>query len=223
MNVERFAAELPGLWDDFPRSEHPQSLRFDDVMAAVPNLATENTLAVVSLAASLLAPGERYAEAGSYMGASLIAAARGKPDADLVAIDYFDFGPMTVSGRPLPAADRQRLEENLGRFEVQATILEGETLDVLRSGALVGPPIGVFYYDAGHEYEEQLEAWRLLEPYLADPALLIVDDSDWDDVRRAVDAYVAAHPRARLLADIQGEDFGYPQWWSGMAVVAYGV
>ena len=223
MNAERFASELPSLFDDFPRSDHPRGVRFDDVMAAVPNLATENTLAVVSLAASLLAPGERYAEAGSYMGASLIAAARGKPDADLVAIDYFDFGPMTVSGRPLPAADRQRLEENLGRFEVQATILEGETLDVLRSGALVGPPIGVFYYDAGHEYEEQLEAWRLLEPYLADPALLIVDDSDWDDVRRAVDAYVAAHPRARLLADIQGEDFGYPQWWSGMAVVAYGV
>jgi hypothetical protein len=130
---------------------------------------------------------------------------------------------MTVSGRPLPAADRRRLEENLERFGVRATIFEGETLDILRSGALVGPPIGVFYYDAGHEYEEQLEAWRLLETHLADQALLIVDDSDWDDVRRAVDDYVAAQPHARLLVDIQGEDFGYPQWWSGMAVVAYGV
>jgi predicted O-methyltransferase YrrM len=222
VDPERFAAELPELWADYPRSERPRRLRFDDVMAAVPNLATENTLAVVTLAASLLEPGERYAEAGSYLGASLIAAARGNQDADLVAIDYFDFGPMTVSGRLLPAADRRRLEENLERFGVRATILEGETLDVLRSGALAGPPIGVFYYDAGHEYEEQLEAWRLLEPYLADHALLIVDDSDWDDVRGAVHDYVAAQPSARLLADIQGEDFGYPQWWSGMAVVAYG-
>jgi hypothetical protein len=50
VNVERFAAELPGLWDDFPRSEFPRDRRFQDVMATVPNLATENTLAVLARA-----------------------------------------------------------------------------------------------------------------------------------------------------------------------------
>ena len=222
VNPERFAAALPELFDDFPRSEHPRGLRFDDIAASVPNLATENTLAVVALAASLLDPGERYVEAGSYLGASLIAAARGNPAAELVAIDYFRFGPMTVAGRELPAADRAVLEANLERLGVdRVTILEGETLAVLRSEALAGDPIGVFFYDAGHGYEEQLEALRLIEPRLADPALVIVDDSDWDEVRRAVTDYVAAEPRARLLVDIPGEDFGYPQWWSGMAILAW--
>src|SRR5207302_6046343 len=92
VSPERFAAALPELFDDFPRSEHPRGRRFDDVIGAVPNLAMENNLALVNLAVSLLDPGESYVEAGTYMGASLIAAARGNEGADLVAIDNFRFG-----------------------------------------------------------------------------------------------------------------------------------
>jgi predicted O-methyltransferase YrrM len=221
MNPDRFAAELPGLFDDFPRSEHPRGRRFDDLVSGLPNLATENTLAVVNLAASLLGPGESYVEAGTYMGASLIAAARGNDGADLVAIDRFSFGPTEVDGRKLPAASRAALEANLDRFGVSATIFEGDSLDVLRGGALDGRTVGVFYYDAAHDYESQIGALRLVEPYLAEQALLIVDDSDWDDVRRAIDDYLAGQPAARELVQVGGEDAGRPWWWAGMSVLAW--
>jgi protein O-GlcNAc transferase len=219
----RFAAELPGLFDDFPGSERPRGRRFDDVMAGVPNLAMENTLALVSLAASLLGPGESYVEAGTYMGASLIAAARGSAGVDLVAIDNFRFGPMSVEGRSLPAASRAALETNLARFGVHgATILEGDAHAVLSGDALAGRSVGVFYYDACHDYEPQLEALRLVEPYLAEPALVIVDDSDWPQVAEALRDYLAGQSRARLLVEIAGSDAGQPQWWAGMAVLAWG-
>jgi protein O-GlcNAc transferase len=222
VNPERFAAELPALFEDYPSSEHPHGRRFDDVAASVPNLATENTLAVVNLAASLLDPGESYVEAGSFMGASLIAAARGNDGADLVAIDDFSFGPTTVKGRELPAASRAALEANLERFGVRvATILEGDTIEVLRSEALGDRRVGVFYYDACHDADVTLEALRLVEPSLAEPALVIVDDSDWARVRRAVDDYLAAQPRARMLVDIEGASAGQPWWWEGMAVLAW--
>jgi protein O-GlcNAc transferase len=221
VNPHRFAAELPGLFDDFPRSEHPRGRRFDDLVRGLPNLATENTLAVVNLAASLLGTGESYVEAGTYMGASLIAAARGNAGADLVAIDRFRFGPMEVSGRKLPAASRAALEANLDRFGVSATIFEGDSVDVLRRGALDGRTVGVFYYDAAHDYESQIGALRLVEPYLAEQALLIVDDSDWDDVRRAIDDYLADQPAARELVQVGGEDAGRPWWWAGMSVLAW--
>ena len=222
MNPERFAAELPGLFGDFPRSEHPRGRRFDDLVDSLPNLATENTLAVVNLAASLLGPGESYVEAGTYMGASLIAAARGNDGADLVAIDRFSFGPMEVDGRTLPAASRAALEANLERFGVTATILEGDTLEQLWSGALDGRTVGVFYYDACHDYEPQLESLQTIEPYLADRALVIVDDSDWAEVRRAIDDYLGAQPRARELVAIEGSTAGQPWWWEGMSVLAWG-
>jgi predicted O-methyltransferase YrrM len=222
MNPERFAAELPGLFDDFPRSVQPRRRRFDDVMAEVPNLAMENNLALVNLAVSLLEPGESYVEAGTYMGASLIAAARGNEGADLVAIDNFQFGPMEVEGRSLPAASRPVLEANLARFGVSATILEGPALELLRGDALAGRKVGVFYYDACHDYEPQLDALRLVEPHLARRALVIVDDTDWPRVQDAVRDYLAGGARARLLTDIAGSDGGQPQWWSGMQVLAWG-
>jgi protein O-GlcNAc transferase len=222
VNPERFAAELPALFEDFPESQQPRGLRFDDVVDSVPNLATENTLAVVNLAVSLLDPGESYVEAGTYMGASLIAASRGNDGADLVGIDHFRFGPLSYRGRNLPAASRVALEANLQRFGANgATILEGDTVDVLRSGALGDRRVGVFYYDACHDTDVTLEALRLVEPWLAEPALVIVDDSDWADVRRAVDDFLAAQPRARMLLEIEGASADQPWWWEGMAVLAW--
>lgn len=223
MNPKRFAAELPALFDDFPRSEHPSDMRFDDVVSAVPNLATENTLAVVNLAVSLLGPGESYVEAGTYMGASLIAAGQGNDGADLIAIDNFSFGPMSVKGRSLPAASRAALDANLERFGITgARILEGDTLEVLRNDPFAGRPIGVFYYDACHDYEPGLEALQLIERYLAEPALVIVDDSDWPEVRRAIEDYLAGQPRAQTLVNIAGATAGQRWWWEGMVVLAWG-
>ena len=64
MDTSRFAAELPGLFDDYPRSEHPRGRRFGDLVDGMPNLATENTLAVVNLAASLLGPARATSRRG---------------------------------------------------------------------------------------------------------------------------------------------------------------
>lgn len=219
MKPDRFAAELPQLFDDFPRSEHPRGRRFDDIVETVPNLARENNLALVNLAVSLLEPGESYVEAGTYRGASLIAAGRDNDSAELVGIDNFSFGETRFEGRELPAANRAETEANLARFGVSARLVEGDVLEVLPSFS--GDPVGVFYYDACHATDVTLGALRLVEPHLAEPALVIVDDTDWDRVREAVDAYLAEQPRVRRLFDIAGSDRGQPWWWEGMTVLAW--
>ena len=73
MDSGRFLRELPGLFDDFPRSEHPRDRRFAPVLE-LENLASENVLALLNLAASCLGPDEAYVDVGVYHGASLIAA-----------------------------------------------------------------------------------------------------------------------------------------------------
>ena len=128
-----------------------------------------------------------------------------------------------MRGARCPPRAELPLEANLERFGVSgATILEGDALELLRGGALAGRSVGVFYYDACHDYEAQLEALRLVEPYLAEPALVIVDDSDWPRVQNAVRDYLAGQPRARLLVEIAGSTHGQPQWWEGMQVLAWG-
>jgi precorrin-6B methylase 2 len=221
VDVERFAAELPARFDDFPRSAHPRGRRFDDVIAGVPNLAEENVLALLNLAAGRLPPGESYVEVGTYQGASLIGAMRGNAG-EFVAIDAFSFGPIEVKGRQLPAASREALEENLRRFGSEgATILEGDAFELLEGGALGDRRVGVYYYDGPHGYEEQVRGLRAVEPWLANEALLVVDDHDWEQVARATRDYLEAQPSARLLFEIPGEDRGHPQWWEGVAVLGW--
>src|SRR5919109_384914 len=192
MDVDRFAAELPELFEDFPRSPIPCGRRFDDVIDGIPNLATENVLALLNLAASLLGPGESYVEVGSFYGASLIGAMRGNTG-DFVAIDRFSFDVPEVRGRPLPKASRAGLEESLARFGAEdATILEGDAFELLEGGALGDRKVGVYYWDGPHDYDGQLRGMRAVEPWLADDAVIVIDDYDWEAVAKATHAYVAA-------------------------------
>jgi hypothetical protein len=170
VDSDRFLAELPRLFEDYPRSEYPRDRRFQGVADTVENLARENNLALLNLAASLLGPDEAYVEVGVYHGASLIASMLGNEDKRFVGIDSFAFRDATLEG----------VEANLERF------------------GLPRP-----------------------ELLLAPGALVIVDDTDWDDVDRAMDDYLAAQPRARRILTLDGKSRGAPQWWEGMQVLVW--
>ena len=213
MDVERFFETLPELWDDFPRSEQPRDRRFGEVLEQVRGLARPNNLALLNHAVRHLGSGEAYAEAGTFRGTSLIAAMLGNEGREFVAIDDFSLGD----------GGRADLDENLRRFGLdgKATVVEGDVFELLRGGALLGPRVGVWYYDAAHGYEQTLNGLRLVEPYLAPRALLIVDDADWERVAAAARDYVAAQPQVRVLLDLPGQNRGSPHWWYGVRVLAW--
>jgi predicted O-methyltransferase YrrM len=212
LDPDRFLAELPGLFDDFPRSEHPRDRRFQPIADEVENLASENTLALLNLAASCLGRDEAYVEIGVYHGASLIAAMLGNEDRRFVGIDAFRF-----SGTSL-----EKIEANLARFGLDVPeIIVGDAFELVPAGALGGTRVGVWYYDAAHSFEAQIEGLRIAEPHLVPGALVIVDDTDWDEVDRAMDAYLADQPRARRVLSLDGKSRGAPQWWEGMQVLVW--
>jgi predicted O-methyltransferase YrrM len=212
MDVDRFEPALHALFDEFPISSEPHGRRFTRILEEVPGLTRENNLALLNLAASMLEPGETYVEVGTYRGTSLIGAMVGNDDVDFVAIDNF-----SMSG-----SSREALEQNLKHFALELpTIIEGDAFEVVPAGALDGKSVGVYYYDEGHTYEKQLDGLRMIEPWLADRALLIIDDTDWPDVERATRDYLEQQPKARLLVWIPGKDNGYPAWWEGVKVLAW--
>ena len=59
----------------------------------------------------------------------------------------------------------------------------------------------------------------MLEQHLVDGALVIVDDTDWPQVARAIDDYLAEQPRAQRVLSLPGNDKGSPQWWEGVEVL----
>ena len=212
MDADRFLRELADRFDDFPHSELPRDVRFAEILDAVPGLARANNLALLNAAASCLQPGESYVEVGTYHGTSLIAAMLDN-DAECVAIDNWSLGD----------GSREQLDRNLARFGFagRAEIIEGDAFETLRSGRLVGRKIGVYYYDNGHEYEQQLDGMRLIESYLLSPALVIVDDTDWERVEQAVEDYLAQQPRATELLRLEGKERGAPHWWEGMRILRW--
>ena len=210
MDAERFMVELPARFDDYPSSEHPSGRRFDDIIRGVSNYSTENALALLNLAASLLAPAESYVEIGSYAGASLIGAMRGNDDGDFVAIDRFDW------------VSRERFDANLTTFGATgATIIEGDAFDVLESERLEGRRIGVLFWDADHSHDGQLRGLRAVERHLAPGALVICDNADGAGVLGAIDAWLRERSRARLVLDLGGHTRGQPWWHDGMRAVSW--
>jgi len=211
VDPERFLHELPRRFDGYPRSEHPRDPRFAPILADVGGLARENNLALLNLAASLLGAGESHVEVGSFEGLSLIAAMLGNTG-DFVGIDNFS----------LDDGNRALLEANLRRYGLAGhAILEGDAFALLRGGALGDRRVGVYYYDAAHDYRSQVRSLRLIEPYLADGALMIVDDTDWEQVARAMRDYLAGQPRAEHLVTLDGKDRGQPWWWEGVQILRW--
>ena len=212
MDSERFLRELPELFENFPRSEHPIDRRFAPVVEHVENLARENNLALLNLAASCLGLDETYVEVGVFHGASLVAAMLGNEDHRFVGIDSFDFRDGSLD----------RVEQNLAHFGAgHPELIVGDVFELVPGGALGEARAGVWYYDALHTYEGQMEGLRIAEPWLAPGALLIVDDTDWEQVGRAMDDYLAEQPRASRVLTIDGKDRGFPQWWEGMQVLRW--
>ena len=212
MDWERFLEELPKLFDDYPRSEHPRDRRFQSVAEDVENLACENNLALLNLAASCLGAGEAYVEIGVFHGASLIASMLGNDGKRFVGVDSFGFRDASL----------EKVAANLARYGLEVPeIVVGDAFELVPAGALGDTSVGVWYYDAAHSFEAQVEGLRIAEPLLVPGALVIVDDTDWDDVERAMDAYLSEQPRARRVLAIEGNTRGAPQWWEGMQVLVW--
>jgi len=212
LDADRFLRELPALFEDFPRSEHPRDRRFQPVDEEIENLARENNLALLNLAASLLDDGEAYVEVGVFHGASLIASMLGNDGKRFVGVDSFAFRGTSL----------EKVEANLERFGLpRPELVVGDAFELVPGGALDGIPIGVWYYDAAHDYESQVRGLQIAETQLAPGALMIVDDTDWTDVDRAMDDYLAAQPRARRILTLDGKSRRHPQRWEGMQVLEW--
>jgi len=212
VEADRFLEELPRLFEDYPRSEHPRDRRFQAVAEDVENLARENNLALINLAASCLEEWEAYVEIGVYHGASLVSAMLGNEGKRFVGVDSFGFRDASL----------EKVEANLARYGLEVPeIVVGDASELVPSGALGETRVGVWYYDAAHSFEAQVQGLRIAEPLLVPGALVIVDDTDWEDVERAMDAYLAEQPRARRVLTIEGKTRGAPQWWEGMQVLVW--
>jgi hypothetical protein len=83
------------------------------------------------------------------------------------------------------------------------------------------PCIGVYFYDAAHDYRAQLLGLLFARPFLADRAVLIVGDSNESAVQQANRDFLATHAEGRLLLNLPTPGNGHPSFWNGLQVLAW--
>jgi predicted O-methyltransferase YrrM len=217
MRLDAFRTELPRAFGGDLNAPHPLDRRFRALLEDVPGMATESKLALLNLAAAHLEPGEAYLEVGSFKGLSLIGAMLGNQHARFYAIENF------LEFNLDAGATRDELLGNLDRWvdPERLGLLEGDCFRLLRRpGALEGP-VGVYFYDGAHGRLPHYLALAVAERWLADRALVVVDDASWPMVARATDRYLAAHAGYELLFDLAAEREEDPRWWNGLRVYAF--
>ena len=78
-------------------------------------------------------------------------------------------------------------------------------------------PIGFYLFDGPHRYKDQLDGLQMAEPFFAENCIVMVDDTNWDQVRRANLDFMASSPnRYQTLLDVQTPKSGHPTFWNGI-------
>ena len=135
--------------------------------------------------------GRATSRSGRYRGTSLIAAMVGNEDGRLRR------DRQLLDQRRQPRASSRRTCPGSGWSSRRS--IEGDAFQVIPGGALGEDASPSTTTTTAHAYEQQLDGLRMIEPWLADRALLIVDDTDWER-GRARDARLPRAAAARAPA-----------------------
>lgn len=218
------------FWQAFGATRNDPEYRFgdplegirEDLCPDVDGMMSIKKQRLLNLAFANLPSGEAYLEVGTFKGKSLISAMHGNPIRPVIACDNFN------EFRDL-GNDLGETRKNLARYglEERVTFWDCDFRSVYTPDR-IPHPIGLYFYDGAHDYEAQYDAIALAEPFLADSALVLVDDwrYDVDSGSRAREATLNAigkSPHAwELMYELPARFNGdRAMWWNGVGVLSF--
>lgn len=207
------AAAFPGD----PQSTDPSDPRWHQLAGEVAGYTGPNELAVLNAAAAVLPDDEAYLEVGTFKGRSLVAAVQGNEHKRFYAIENFlEFG---MTGQDARAELQDNLERLAGDADVH--LLEGDAFTLMAQPGAVDRPVGVYFYDGEHTLLSHYLALAVVEPLLADEALVLVDDASWPVVQRAHRMFLRRHPGWTIAATWDAAHADDPRWSNGLHALVF--
>lgn len=220
MDTSRFLAAVPDLFDGDPATTTPRDQRWRalvDGPQEVAGYTGPNELAVLHLAATMLPADEVYLEVGTFKGRSLCAAVQDSAGQRFFAMENFvEFGMAGQEARAELAANLQRYADG-----VAVELLEGDCFALMAEPGLLPAPVGVYFYDGEHTLLAHYLALAVVEPLLADEALVLVDDASWPVVQRAHALFLRRHPGWQVAARWDARQADDPLWSNGLHALTF--
>jgi len=175
----------------------------------IPRMSTFAIGAMINEAVARMSPEHVFVNVGVWHGFTLLAAMAGNPDRRCVGVDNFsEFGGPRDAflARYSEVRSEQHAFHEMDYTEYFAHAHRG--------------PIGCYIYDGEHSYANQLRGLEAAEPFLAHGCIVLVDDTNDDDPRRATLDFVAARRgEYRILLDRRTACNGHPTLWNGVMLV----
>lgn len=219
MDYERFIQELPNYYENWGEvSVKPKTEQFQSALEVVPGMTTSNVTQLLNFAVACMETDEVYCEIGCFRGATLVGALLSNANKMAYAVDNFsEFDP---DGENLA-----QLEANLKAFGLYEQVCfceqNFEEFFFFLRETEVSDRFGVYFYDGAHDYRSQLLGLLLAKPFLADKALIIVDDTNALSARQANWDFMASHPQCNLLLDIVTPGNSSPTFWNGVQIMSW--
>lgn len=217
MNTSSFFGRVPALFDSDPATTAATDPRWSAICEAVAGYTAPNELAVLNEAARLMPDDEAYLEVGTFKGRSICAAVQGNAGKKFVAMENFmEFG---MAGE----LARQELMDNLATHAagVDVELLEGDCFKLMTQPSIIDRKVGVYFYDGEHTLLSHYLALAVVEPLLADEALVLVDDATWPVVQRAHELFLKQHPGWTITARWDARQADDPLWANGLHALTF--
>lgn len=178
----------------------------------MPRMSTFAIGAVINRAVAAMPHGAAFVNVGVWNGFTFLCGLAGHDGRRCIGVDNF-------SHRNSPReAFLTRLERHGGPRHEFYEMDFREYFATVHTG-----PIGVYVFDGPHRYTDHLDALRLAEPFFTQGCIVIIDDSNWPDVRRGTfDAVRTSGGRYESLLDVRTPGSGHPTFWNGLLVLRYG-
>ncbi|GAB3584100.1 class I SAM-dependent methyltransferase [Calidifontibacter terrae] len=217
MDTSAFFARVADAFPGDPQNTDPTDPRWARLAEDVTGFTGPNELAVLQVAAAVMPADEAYLEVGTFKGRSLCAAVQDNTDKDFFVMENFlEFGMQGIEAR-------EELMGNLATYagEARVELLEGDCFKLMTDSALVDKPVGVYFYDGEHTLLAHYLALAVVEPLLADEALVLVDDATWPVVQRAHRLFLKSHPGWSIEATWDAAHADDPRWANGLHALVF--
>ena len=221
MNIGAWATTLEhefyawGSVNAYPRD----ASRYCAVLDTVQGMTSPSNMHMFNLAVQHLAPGECYLEVGTWRGATLIGALLDN-DALGIAIDDDSMNEHDGDER----LSRDVWYDNVFKFDigVRAEYVNGSVPNIWNTLGLRSN-VGVYLFDGDKSTEDAAYAGLVgVTPFLADEALIFVDDANEINIRRAVHNLERVYPdQAVKILDIPTPGNCWPCLWNGIMALAW--
>lgn len=223
MDLRKFIKTFPdsyfqwGTLNAYPRIPLPYIEILDHVQA----MTTPSVMHLINQAVRCMGPEEAYLEVGTWRGATLLGALVGNT-ARGIAIDNDTMDEHDGDER----SSREVWAENMARFGMTSRVryIDGSVPAVW--GELGGiPSVGVYLFDGDKSTEEAAyEGLEGIIPFLSPQALILVDDANTVQIRRALHEFFRRHFRHSYpIIDMPTPTNCWGSFWNGVIGVAWGI